>query len=774
MAEKKVLLLLTSADKDYIPHLKPLLAGVAAYFAYDVDDDKGQIEYACREQGFGYVISTSKAILNKVVGMAKSQNIGNWEGSLWHSNGITYLFISPLKQFFTVTYGKFLAERFISKIIAPQKWRKTPAFTFEIATVDNVATLYKEFQERSVLIATDIETTSFDRQDEGDKYQDTEKETVIDCICYTGLFTNGTIHTIVLPIRYAQAHEQDYFVTWMRKFNLLEQPKVLQNGPYDCSHLLATYHSPLTNYLFDTQSLFHSWYSELPKSLDCIVAFTVHNSYYWKDMADVGGPIGRMEYNARDGWATMCAVIELLTQMPPWALNNYYIKFPLFVPCIYCNLEGLLIDEEVRLKKIEHYKNIYLTNVARLKFIIHPDFNPGSYKHVISLMHLYGATDLDSSEEKYLKQFALRHPRNAFFVKLILDAREAAKILSTYLKPKDFSTALKEKKEIPYLTKKGRMLYALSPDLTDTGRLGCRESVFWIGAQIQNQTELVKEMEVADPGWEMFEADNQTSESFCTGYSSGDPALLDTLLSGRDFHAINAERFFGIAYDEIVVRDEFGGWKTINKVIRDLSKRTNHGATYDMMWYTLLFTMGEENVDKAKALLKLPSFYNRKQTCIFLLAAFDKAYPVVRSGWYDAITDIVMATQVLVSPLNWTRYCFGNPKKSKREKDSLIAHVSQNMSVGIINEGFKDIFWKVMHVNENYKNLRLAAQVHDSILGQVRIGHRHLLKDVYNCLYRPTQVKDLVKGVERTMSIPVTFKIGPNWGALKTIDVKAL
>jgi hypothetical protein len=317
------------------------------------------------------------------------------------------------------------------------------------------------------------------------------------------------------------------------------------------------------------------------------------------------------------------------------------------------------------------------------------------------------------------------------------------------------------------------MFYALNPDGTDTGRLSCKESIMWTGSQVQNQPEETKALWEADDGFILFEPDYETSESYCAGYSSGDSNLLATLLSGKDFHATNAERFFGVAYDDIVA---FDGKikKVINKPLRDLSKRTNHGATYDMMWFTLLATMGEENVDRAKGLLKLPSIWNRRRVCEYLLEAYDKAYPTVRKetsgGWYHAIVTIVSTTHILTSPLGWTRYCFGDPKKSKRNKDSLIAHVPQNMSVGIINEGFKELFWKLQV--PHFRNYRLKAQVHDSILGQVRIGYeKELLFLTQKILTRPTKVKDLVKGIERTMTIPVSMKVGQNWANMKTFVI---
>lgn len=748
----------------YIQHFKPLLVGKQCYFIEHNPTTISEVELYAKAKGIKFIITTNVHLLNKVVAAQKHQNLDNWQGSIYERNGISYLFLNPLKQLFSVPYGTFIAKRFTSKFINPKDWQRTPEFTYDVATPESIDTWYQRF-ESALLIAEDIETVSFEAENK-------EYETQIRCVCYTGFWANGTIHTIVLPIGEAPIDQLFYWIAWMRKFNLLKIPKIFQNGLYDTGNML-TYAAPASQYLFDTQSLFHSWYSELPKRLDFITAFCVHNSFYWKDMAKEGGLQKLFEYNARDGWATMVSFLYLISNMPEWAIKNYLLKFPLWPACCYCNLEGVKINDNQRNKLIEEYKTAFELARSRLQYVLGKEFNPGSPAQVIKLINFYGSTDIIDSTSESVDKFALRHPLNARFSQQIRSYRENAKILSTYLKPEGYSTSVKSTQKKTYLLRYGRMFYALNPDGTDTGRLSCKESIYWTGSQVQNQPEEMKDMWQADDGFELVEFDNETSESYCTGYSSGNSKLLETLLSGKDFHATNAERFFGIPYSEIV-QYENNIKNIINKEIRNLSKRTNHGATYDMMWFTLLSTMGEENVDKAKSLLKLPAIWNRRKVCEYLLESFDKAYPGLRNestGWYGAIITIVSTVHMLTSPLGWTRYCFGNPKKSKREKDSLIAHVSQNMSVGIINEGMKKVYWE-MQV-PNYKDFRMKAQIHDSILAQVRIGYRHLIYQTQKILVRPTPVKSIVDGVTRVMTIPVSVKVGPTWGTMKTLEIPA-
>jgi len=259
----------------------------------------------------------------------------------------------------------------------------------------------------------------------------------------------------------------------------------------------------------------------------------------------------------------------------------------------------------------------------------------------------------------------------------------------------------------------------------------------------------------------LCELDNEQSESRCTAYLSGDENLISAVESSKDLHGINAERFFGISYNEIISPTG----EVLNYDIRQLAKRINHGANYNMGWYVLLITMGYENVDKAKQLLGLPKWWNRQRVCEYLLDVYDKAYPDVRSIWYQSIKDTVRATSKLVSPLGWTRYCFGNPEKSKLDLNALVAHPPQNLSVAIINEALKDIFWKIQI--QNPKDFRLKAQGHDSIFSQIRIGKEYLIEAARILCIRPTQVTDC-KGKTRTMVIPVKAKVGHNWGEMTT------
>lgn len=759
MDTSPILLMTTVFDDPYLGQLRPLLKGRRALQIAANPDNIHEISLYAKSKQVKYIISTNPVVLNKVVESGQNESLDNWAGSLYERDGLTFLFLNPLRQLYSVSYGKFIAERFISKIINPELWPKTPEFSWEPARPDNIEKWFSLFT-RSLAIASDIETVSFDEFPDN-PLQGT-RETLIRSVCYTGLWSDGNIHSLVIPIGDAPPDQLPFWLAWMRKFNLLPQPKIGQNYLYDAFHKVR-YNAPVRNYAFDTQSIFHSWQAELPKDLAFITAFTVHNVFYWKDMAKAGSQYKQWEYNGRDGWATMVSFLNLVRECPPYVWQNHLIKFPLWVPCLDCNLEGFLCDNEQRAELIAKDIQELQLNEKRLQTWFGEGFNPRSPPQVTKLFAFYGSSDLTSSDEVSCLKFGTRHPLNRRFANAILKSKEVSKRISTYYKPANFTVSQNKnskKKQSPLLYK-NRIYYALNPDGTDTSRLSCREGANWTGMQIQNQpreAEGPKKMEVADPGWRLFELDNEKSEAYTTAYKAGCQGLIDALTADRegtyDFHKMNGSKFFGLKYEDVPqgLRD-------------DACKRIIYGAQNNMGPGQLRRQMGDAALAKAKELLKLPAYYNLDAVATFLMDAYDVGYPEVRKNpdsLYEWIKNGVKNTGMLVSDLGWTRKCFGNPSKSKQDMNMYAAHEPQVLSVGILNEGFKEGYWKVRA--KNPQNFRLKAQIHDSILGQVRAGHEHLVMELREILQRKVNVRDK-NNIIRVMEIPVAAKISPIGGS---------
>jgi DNA polymerase I-like protein with 3'-5' exonuclease and polymerase domains len=763
-----LLFLGTEEDKEYAPHLKPLVSNATVFTLFRPVGTLAEIVAYCKQRNITGVFSTNKDILMKLLAKMgnhkKSVSLDDYQGSYFQHDGIEFVFLSPLKQLFTVPYGKFIARRFISKLATPQAWNKSPSFSWEVMTASNYSSIFERFKS-AIMIGVDIETLK-----EGLR---------IDSISYTALFLDSdtgvlSTHTAVLSI------ESMFDVTIMRKFNWeLQAPKALQNGKYDLSYL-SRYAAVLYNYLWDTATMFHCWYAELPKDLGFLGAFFVREGVYWKDLAQSPDRKEQLRYNALDTYTTVLVAMQWIIQSPDWAKRNYKAEFPLNFPCHLSEMTGIKRDMAMLIKAEEVVDAQIAEANNRLDRMlgipVGLTFNTNSAPQNARLRKVLGCSHIDSSDEKSVKKMSLMHPLNARIFGVYSKIKKWRKLSSTYLTPG---------KEL-----NGRILYAINPHGTDTGRMASREHHFWCGLQVQNipRGKEVKITLIADEGFRLGECDLKQAETRDTAYVSGDANLIAAISSEKDFHALNASAFFGVPYESIF--DDTTG-KTLDKALRDLSKRVNHGANYLMGWQVLIDTMGEDKVWEAKKLLGLPRHYGLREIAEHLLAAFHATYPTLQSSYYPAVVHEVVTTRMLVShtciqepevygvepvwktdwelePLEgWTRYCFGQPDKNKLDKNAYVAHVSQSLNAQVLNRAYLRVFYEIA-LNPKYsKYFKLCAQIHDSILFQFKEGHEYLADMVAKLMEVPVRIRSY-DGVIRTFAVPADAKIGKDGkGALR-------
>lgn len=738
----KLEIFLTYEDKNFIDFLKPLLGSHTYNLNFVLPETLLVTLSSCDA-----IITCNPSLIKKITQKTKC-SLEDYAGSLWtrkdvKGREVPILCIPPLKRLISTKPGVFLCKRYLSKLFAKEKWSEPPPFEWTLC--DDLPLLSNSFFQLSTsdVISVDIETNP--------AYENWETETnpkhIIVCVAYSAIKFSSDNNsfsccTFVIPLKSLDT------LGWIRKINNLPQPKIFQNGKYDNFYFLR-FGAPVRNWLFDTMEAHHSLFSELPKNLGYIASFYIREVSFWKDEGQTGDLYDLYKYNAKDAWATAIVFLVWISEAPDWAIKNYRIKFPLIFSCLACELDGLLINKEaLEAQKIEQKKKQQTALLSLQKKLGLSDFNPRSPKQVLSLLHLFGQKKETSSDAASLDRVGDLHP---FFRKLIdeiIDYRESSKLISTYLEAELWN---------------GKLLYTLNPSGTDTGRLSSKQSQLWCGTQLQNLPEYYKQVIWAEEGFFLGEGDFEQSETRCTAYKSGDENLIAAVESDRDFHAVNTEAFFGVPYNKIIGPNK----SVIDKPLRDLAKRVNHGSNYNMGPGVLLKTMGTKNVLRAKELLGLPRKFSPLEVCAHLLETFTKTYPRVKDEFYKSIVANVHLTKMLVSELGWTRLCFGSPWNSKPDLNSYVAHVPSNLSVGIINEAFVEIFWKVQMPSGG--DFRLKGQIHDSILFTYRQGRQDLVEEVRRIMTRPKKIVDC-QGKERTMTIPVAMKGGARtWTDLKKI-----
>ncbi len=773
----RILFLGTPADKNYLPHLKPYFQGTTTFILTDPIDTLTHLDLYCAKREITAVVSTSPLLLSKLLEHSKSPvgrgggSLDNYAGSIFRRADRDILFINPLPQLFSVPYGRFITARFISKLLAPRRWYKPTKFSWEVLTPTNIQKYFKEFCAPEVFaIAVDIET-----------FKDPLS---IRCIGYTALALRATgieSISVILPLTSPERPEGqgEWAVAWMRKFNWeTRAAKITQNGKYDNAYLLR-YNAPLYNWCWDTAHLFHAWLSELPKDLAFLNAFCIRDAMYWKDLARTNDLYEYYRYNCLDHWTTANVFLAIMQEAPRPALHNYLLEFPLVFPCLLAEMTGIKRDMEALEKARTEQERKQEALQTSLNKMICPQGNEGinvlSNPQMKQLMGVLGCADIAeiSCDEKHIEKARFRHPLNARILQVVLDIREARKLLSTYLTPG---------KEMPGSPV---VLYALNPHGTDTARLASREHHFWCGLQIQNivRGPSVKQTFVAREGFLFGKCDLEQAESRDTANISGDIKLIEAVSGPKDFHSINASAFFGLSYESIY---DDTTKKTKNKMIRDLAKRVNHGANYNMGAAVLVDTMGLTKIFEARRLLGLPGSWGALQIAEYLLSCFHAAYPSLKTVYYPAIVSEVMLTGHIVSrayhhtPYNekmnpdvegyiergdWTRRCFGNPSKNKLDLNALVAHPPQSLNARTLNEAFLRVFHEVALPHAT--DFHLLAQIHDEIFFEYREGHEHLAYRVKEIMEIPVTVRG-VDNHFRQFTVPAAIKLGAKyWNELE-------
>lgn len=748
---KSVIFHILPEEKAYLGRLKSILSGRCQTFI-DTTRPTTATEFCikAKQRNADAVISTSEELLRLCLPQVKNPRISEYAGSFFKFRDTWFLFVSPLEQLVTVAYGEFVMRRFVDKVLHPELWIVEPPFKWEQFEPSKLEEIVS-FLDSCTLVAVDIETLR----------NDPERRMV--CVGFCGIKLSGgqlTIRTIVVPVT------DMYNLLVVRLLCSGPALKVFQNGKYDIAYLYR-FGCPPFGYTFDTINLFHSWLSELPKDLGFISAFMVHTYVFHKNDGKTGDLYDLYEYNARDVYVTALSAIALILEIPDYARQNYLQEFPLVFPCILSEHTGLKWNEKKAGELRARVEADMEKELARLRVMVaNKNYNPNSPQQTQRLFAILGSKDITTTDKIGRDKVSSRHPLNQHILKRIEDYREGSKLRGSYFKD-----------SIPW---KGRCFYALNPHGTDTGRLASRESQFWCGLQIQNIPRdgdegdvTVKEAFDADPDFYFGEADYEQAETRDTAHITGDKRLLEKVSDPSiDFHGSNASDFFGIPYEKIVKStfdEEFQEWvhKTLDKPLRDLSKRTNHGANYNMGENVMVDTMGLARVIKAKQLLGLPSAWKPAKVTAYLLERFAQTYPVVRHDYQEWIKTTVSTSGLLVGATGWTRRCFGSPKSNKRHLNSYVAHCPQSLNAMMLNQAYLKVFYEVYLPNS--KDFKLCAQIHDSILFQYRKGYEHLAWAVADCMVIPTPVTDIF-GISRVLRVPVALKgNGTTWSNVETL-----
>ena len=755
----RVLVNYSSTEKNFLPVLAALGKRQDITFAATSMDLTPTELIAKARMGScsGILVCNEQTLANIVPG--KKPSLDLWRGSRLNYE-IPVIICNKLEHVNTVEHGEWLLTKDLEKF--QSIGLDVPKFDFVALTEPAQFAKALRTIEEAMLVAYDVETNLLNEPKDPEDVQG--GDSIITCASWACLTKQGHIEVFVLPLvnldgrdYWPDAHSYGEAIGFLRDANATRSPKGMHNGLYDCYHSIR-YQAEPHNWVLDSMGLAHSQFSELPKDLAFVASYTLPYYRQWKTESDEAKSSGDQHrywgYNALDTWYTLRILIQQLRNLPAYARKNYADTFKLVYPALYCGFEGIKIDnaERLRLKTEQEEKLRKAEQNLRIAFA-NPNFNPGSWQQKqFYLYEILGAKNpklgksSSGTDEKNLKAVAEQHPMLALIVDWILEYMGAQKAVGTYFTFRQLNE---------------RLLYSLDPFGTETSRMACKASSFWVGTQAQNIPGYAKSMLVADDEEELCEIDNSQSEARCTAYLAQEPALIAALENAeRDFYKTLATLFFDIPYEEVT--DFFR-----NKVL----KRIVHGTNYMMGAGTFIENIGALILFEAAhklgiSVVEIPRKNKAyeltlRQFAAMLLDRYHIPFPRVRV-WYSEIRNEVATTRMLYSPVGTARYFFGDITKNHKTFRSAVAHAPQHLSVKVLNRGFWRCYKELVLPSQG--KFRLKAQVHDSVLAAWLKAERHIWHPrMQECLTNPVEVHG------RTLRIPIDSKVGPNWANMEKV-----
>lgn len=360
---------------------------------------------------------------------------------------------------------------------------------------------------------------------------------------------------------------------------------------------------------------------------------------------------------------------------------------------------------------------------------------------------------LNPASPKQMKEFlygTLRLPEQHTNVKgerKVTTNREALEALESYFIARPFINCILDiksrSKKIQVLTSEVdsdyRMRTSYNVTGTETGRWSSSRNAFDGGTNLQNITEELRDIFIADPGKKLAYIDLSQAESRVLGFLIWalfrDPGYLDACESG-DLHTYVARLIWpelawsgDPEHDKEIAEGKFYLWFSY----RDMAKRGGHGTNY----YGTARTMARH--------LKVREA---------LIASFQRAYFEAFPGiprYHQWIATEIQTKQYLETPLGDGRHFFGRPGDDATLREA-IAHVPQAMVGKLLNLALWRN-WKYM--GDECERL---GQVHDAIVIQ------YPEEDEDKVLPKAQALMSIpLEAHGRTFVIPSDIAVGWNW-----------
>lgn len=431
-------------------------------------------------------------------------------------------------------------------------------------------------------------------------------------------------------------------------------------------------------------------------------------------------------YNGLD----VCLTNEILGEIKPLLNSNtagiYKWEFASQSLALEMMIRGLRVDRnkvQVLLKDTEEEYNKYLGYLNRIaEATWGQELNPNSPAQLKQFFYeamgikpvIYrGKVTTDRKAMEKIMEINLYARPAAKLVLLLHDLGKILSVLRTEIDPD------------------GRMRCSYSVAGTETGRWSSSMSAFGSGTNMQNISNSLREIFIADPGQKIAYIDLHAAESKGVGYISGDPAFIQACNEG-DAHTVVARLVWtNLPWTGDIKKDKKIASGTPfyrDNSVRDMAKRGGHGTNY----YGTPPTMSMH--------LKMPV-----DVVAHFQAEYFKAFPGIKK-WHQRVITALQTTGKLITSFGRERIFFGRPDDNSTIREA-IAFEPQSTIADILNLAAYKVQSK-WHGGA----VKCMAQLHDAILVS----------------YDETREDELLPQILEEMVIPV-----PCHGETMIIDVEA-
>jgi DNA polymerase I len=437
-------------------------------------------------------------------------------------------------------------------------------------------------------------------------------------------------------------------------------------------------------------------------------------------------------YNSLDAAVTY-SIHEVLSDNPA-AQEIYAFERALQGPALDMMLRGFRIDPI--------WKNRTIRSLEKMEAFIE--------ERLDRLAHAVWGKSLNPRSTQQLQEFlygALNLPEQTISVKgvrRVSTGREALERLDDYYIARPILScvfvARETRKQLGVLKTgvdpDGRMRCTYNVCGTETGRWASSRNVYNRGTNLQNITENLRRMFIADPGYILIYIDGEQAESRSVGFILGtkhnDWRYLDACESG-DLHTTVTKLVWpdlpwtgDNSLDREIADRVFYRWFSF----RDMAKRGGHGTNY----FGKDYTMARH--------LKVP---------VELISRFQKTYiPAFgMQTWWNGINKQLMTSQSITTFLGRERTFFGRANDDSIFRKA-VAYEPQSTVGDLVNEGGYRV-WK------KFPEAQVLAQIHDAYLFQIPETRQDLIPSILSTFEVPVTIGG------RTLRIPAEAMVGWNW-----------